>query len=668
VTGNVISAGEYGNRTAELQIVLDKYMKREPAPKTPTPVSSQPIHNLSDDGILAKARAAKNGAKFNALYSGDISAYPSHSEADLALCGMLAFWCRCDTAQMDRLFRGSGLYRDKWDSPRADSTYGRNVVEQTVKNCSAVYNPNSKALVPRLKPDDYTDLGQSRVFAREYGEQLRYSRATDWLVYNGVVWREAPVAAKGLTHTLTDQQLEDAHKKFMQAHEDLEKAEKAGDETMIAMAKAAMKRAEDYHKFVLSRRNSGKLSAALSVSEPMLEIDVAVLDADPFKLNTPSGTVDLRTGQFSLHDPLDYCTKITAVSPSDEGAEIFDDFLKVITCHDESLEEYLQIASGMEIIGKVYCENLEISYGGGRNGKSTYYNTKARVLGDYSGSLSAETLTQNSTKNKSPEYAELRGKRLVIAAELGVDKQLDSAIVKKLCSTDPILAEKKYKDPFSFVPAHTIVLYTNNLPKVGALDEGTWRRLIVIPFNAVIEGDADIKNYADYLFKNASGAILKWMIEGAVKFIAADCKIEPPECVKQAIDSYREANDWLSAYITERCEVDKSYTQKAGQLYNDYREYCKRNGEPTFSAAVLKDALVGAGYKHSTNNKGAFYYGLRLSQNSQPSEVPSSVVNFMPIVSPKLLGIPTPAPVRVMEGGGEIQDFSGPDSDSDIKF
>ena len=50
------------------------------------------------------------------------------------------------------------------------------------------------------------------------------------------------------------------------------------------------------------------------------------------------------------------------------------------------------------------------------------------------------------------------------------------------------MRRKKYKDPFSFVPSHTLVLYTNHLPKVGAIDAGTWRRLIVIPFNAKIEG------------------------------------------------------------------------------------------------------------------------------------------------------------------------------------
>ena len=55
--------------------------------------------------------------------------------------------------------------------------------------------------------------------------------------------------------------------------------------------------------------------------------------------------------------------------------------------------------------------------------------------------------------------------------------RLNTAVVKQLCSTDELFAEKKYKAPFAFVPSHTLVLYTNHLPKVGANDDGIWRRL-----------------------------------------------------------------------------------------------------------------------------------------------------------------------------------------------
>jgi len=183
---------------------------------------------------------------------------------------------------------------------------------------------------------------------------------------------------------------------------------------------------------------------------------------------------------------------------------------------------------GLAAIGKVYVEALIIAYGDGRNGKSTFWNAISRVLGLYSGNISADTLTVGCRRNIKPEMAEVKGKRLLIAAEMQEGARLNDSTVKQLCSTDEVFAEKKYKDPFSFKPCHTLVLYTNHLPRVSASDDGIWRRLIVIPFGAKIEGKTDIKNYGEYLYENAGESILAWVIEGAMKVIALGYQIPDP--------------------------------------------------------------------------------------------------------------------------------------------
>lgn len=99
----------------------------------------------------------------------------------------------------------------------------------------------------------------------------------------------------------------------------------------------------------------------------------------------------------------------------------------------------------MAAIGKVYQEHMIIAYGGGANGKSTFWNTIFRVLGNYAGKLSAEVLTMNCKRNVKPEMAELKGKRLSISSEMEEGMRLNTAVVKQLCSTDEIQAEKKYK-------------------------------------------------------------------------------------------------------------------------------------------------------------------------------------------------------------------------------
>ena len=211
-----------------------------------------------------------------------------------------------------------------------------------------------------------------------------------------------------------------------------------------------------------------------------------------------------------------------------------------------------------------------------------------------------------------PELAELKGRRLVISSEMQEGMRLNTSVVKQLCSTDEIQAEKKYKAPFHFVPSHTLVLYTNHLPKVGANDEGIWRRLIVIPFNAKIEGDADIKNYADYLYEHAGGYVLKWIIEGAGKAIAADFKTTLPKVVQAAIDAYREDNDWLGQFIDDCCDADKSASAKSGELYQAYRAYCIQNGEFARSTSDFYSALDKAGFNRKRTKDGSMIYGITL--------------------------------------------------------
>ena len=187
-------------------------------------------------------------------------------------------------------------------------------------------------------------------------------------------------------------------------------------------------------------------------------------------------------------------------------------------------------------------------------------------------------------------------------------------MVKQLCSVDPIEAEKKFKDPFHFDPSHTLVLYTNHLPKVSANDDGTWRRLIVIPFNAKIVGNSDIKNYGDYLYENAGPAILAWVINGAKKAFDKGFKFERPKVVVDAVEAYREENDWLGQFLEDFCDVAPSYEAKSGELYQCYRAACLQAGEYVRSTTDFYSCLEKAGYEKRRRSYGRVVVGLRLKE------------------------------------------------------
>jgi phage/plasmid-associated DNA primase len=111
-----------------------------------------------------------------------------------------------------------------------------------------------------------------------------------------------------------------------------------------------------------------------------------------------------------------------------------------------------------------------------------------------------------------------------------------------------------------------------HLPRVSAYDDGTWRRLIVIPFNAKIEGKSDIKNYGDYLYQNAAESILAWIIEGAKKVIDLGYKFPVPAIVQKAIDDYRSQNDWFGNFLSEKCEVGDGLKESSSTLYQAFRK------------------------------------------------------------------------------------------------
>ena len=495
------------------------------------------------------------------------------------------------------------------------------------------WNPEKSGF--RYAPDDRTDVGQARLLGRYFSHELRYSPATDFIRYDGACWQETKPGARAVAHALTDLQLEEAESAVADAMKRM--AENGAQHLLIGSSRKkaesmmnegqaeafhAFLEAEAYRAYALKRRESKNITAALKEAQPVLEIEPGVLDRDWYLLCTPDATYDLRKGLDGAreHRAEDFITRMTASAPGDRGEDIWRDALNTFFCGDQALIEYVQRVAGIVCVGQVFLEAMIIAYGDGRNGKSTFWNTLSRVMGSYSGNISADSLTMNCKRNVKPEMAETKGKRLLIAAELEEGTRLNTSIVKQLCSTDSIFAEKKYKDPFSFTPSHTLVLYTNHLPRVGAKDTGIWRRLIVIPFKAKIEGKSDIKNYTEYLCENAGEAVMKWMIEGARQAIELGFKLPFPRCVSDAIEAYKAENDWLGHFLCECCDVADGGTARSGELYSTYRAFSSASGEYVRSTTDFYAALEAEGFTRQRTRTGNIINGLQLKTHADPKD------------------------------------------------
>jgi len=153
ITGNVLDGSL--NAIMERQDVLDKIYKDmfnsndKPVPPNTAKASISSL-DMSDQEIISRAMTAANNEKFSDLWAGRWDKhFSSQSEADESLCFMLTFWTRKDAKQIDRLFRASGLYREKWDEMRGEQTYGQRTIAAALINQQEVYQadrtgPSSK--------------------------------------------------------------------------------------------------------------------------------------------------------------------------------------------------------------------------------------------------------------------------------------------------------------------------------------------------------------------------------------------------------------------------------------------------------------------------------------------------------------------------------------------
>ena len=138
-------------RSKELALLLEKYMLR---PQKSLVVNGENAANdpkcvLKDSDLQKKAM---ENSKFRRLWSGSTEGYLSQSEAELALCGLLAFWTGKDPAQMDSLFRRSGLMRAKWDEKHGQDSYGRLTIQKAIDSCSEIYRPPEPPAFAPLRP------------------------------------------------------------------------------------------------------------------------------------------------------------------------------------------------------------------------------------------------------------------------------------------------------------------------------------------------------------------------------------------------------------------------------------------------------------------------------------------------------------------------------------
>lgn len=218
-------------------------------------------------------------------------------------------------------------------------------------------------------------------------------------------------------------------------------------------------------------------------TDPRIVVALSDLDAHPFELNTPSGIVDLRTGDLLPADPARLHTRITATAPDpDADPARWLNFLgDTFDGHDE-LPAYLRRLVGYSVTGVVREHVLPFAFGPGANGKGVFLETLRAVLGDYATTAPSGFLMAKNYSGHETEIARLAGARMVVCSEINEGDRFDEAKVKQLTGGDTLAARFMRMDHFTFQPTHKLWLMGNHQPTVNGGGHSFWRRLRIVPF------------------------------------------------------------------------------------------------------------------------------------------------------------------------------------------
>lgn len=573
VTGNVLLDRDICERGEALKKVLDKYMLRpQKVDSSVAPAKSY----LSDKSVIDRACASANGEKFKRLWSGDVGGYASASEADMALASMLAFWCGGDITQMDRLFRQSGLFREKWDRPQGGSTYGRITLEQAVSGTTEFYTPggiraadNTSTVSQRLAemcPENnplygWTDIGNSRLFADCYKSVARFVPERKlWYVYDGKRWTPDIGALKAM-----------------------ELCKELADGLLLYAVSIEDERQRsayiDHCRKWQARRNRETI---LKDAQGIYPISMDEFDAAPYLFNTSNGTLNLRTMEFQPHNAEDRLTKISGVKYDSEAkCERFEQFIREIMSGDEGKARFLQKSLGYAISGDTRYECLFILYGATtRNGKGTLMESVLKALGDYGRTVRPESISlkQNvSSQNPTEDIARLAGIRFANISEPSRGLVLNAAQVKSMTGNDSLNARFLHENSFDFRPQFKLYINANFLPVITDMTLFSSGRVVIIPFDRHFdEAEQDRTLKREFAKAKNQSAILNWLIEGYR--LLCEEGISQPEAVKAATMAYRHDSDKITLFMEEALEPRANGEARTAEVYTRYRQWCADNG------------------------------------------------------------------------------------------
>jgi len=602
--------------------------------------------DIDDQKLVEIMTGAKNGAKFLKLWGGDWG--ENHSSSDLALCDILAFYCQGDFDKIDRFFKMSGLYREKWDR----DNYKKSTIRLAIDSCVDFFDPNRNRLDPETKTEDppegfdvkfvlkclhNDEFGDARLFSHYQKKHFCYDcSAKRWYYFKNYWIEDKTLLIKGDIETVivdTYAKLAGHFGKMIATEKGKQKGKTEIDTKIEARVKALDGKKTTVYSRIAKLRQVRRINAIKEIVQTghFLGITGEQWDRNPWLLGTKNGVIDLKDGSFRKQDPEDYLRKVAPVDWKglDEPCERWIQFQKDVYFEKDQDEmiEFKQRLLGQSISGEKPEHLIPIIWGEeGRNGKETEFEIIREVLGTLAGPISKDVIMSSKTPSRGaaePELYDLWGLRIGWLSETGENEHFNVSRVKFLTGGGTISCRPLHGNIVNFPPSHTLFVFSNHKPHAPANDPALWERMLLIEYpihfcdNPIKENDRKKDKGMKAKLKKELPGILAWLVNGCLKWQIDGLMI--PEKVKQDTKDYRDEEDVIKRFIDDCCTVsiDKDdevlWTVGAKDVYAAYKSWSnecnlKPLGSPNFSKRF------GKVFKSKRKNYGKIYLGVALKE------------------------------------------------------
>ena len=398
-------------------------------------------------------------------------------------------------------------------------------------------------------------------------------------------------------------------------------------------------------------------------SDPAFAVSNSAFDVDNYLLNTPDGVIDLRNGITRPHDAVLLLSKITLVGMAKDYGVRFPQFLREITCGDQQIAVFLQVALGACLSGAIESHWMMFWIGTGRNGKNTLGDAIMNILGEYARKIPARILMNNKNDGHPTEIAQLWGARLAVGSEVEQSSFWSESKLNELTGDQTIAGRFMGCDWFNFPKSWKFLIYGNHRPRLNSITPAVKARIKMVPFNANFSegGDPDLPSKLRREYPN----ILKWLVDGHLIWLDAGKKLPPCAAIDAEMDDYMESQATIENWMDQRLLTpsDPKFNPdtwcNATQLYADYKSWKEQRGEQPSSQVVWGENMK----KHfiAKRGNGGMRYQTAVLERTYPDEMtPISIKSQTGI--PPFGSIPTKEAIglknRVCVGLCRVADWS----------